>query len=610
MRQRDVQDLLCGRINIVGYLIVAALGILIAGFWNFQLVQSAHYRERAENNRIKQIPLIAPRGKILDRYGKILVDNRPSYNVVLIRENSTRPVEETIAFLAPGLSVTASELLSIVDKRKKEPLFRPIVLKEDIGVSDIAFVRAHQLEMPEISVEFQPRRKYLEGALAAHAIGYLGQVTEAELRDKKDLYTSGDEIGKSGIERTYDTILRGVDGYRRVVVNKSQREVERLGEELAKPGNDLRTTLDLDLQRAAEEAIGDQVGAAFAVDPRTGEILVLASKPAYDPNLFATRISQTDYAALLNDPNNPFRNRVVQDAHSPGSVFKIFMAAAGLEDGTIDPLDHMDCSGSAVFYDRSFACWKKGGHGHVGLHEAIVDSCNVFFYNVGKALGIEKIARYMNAMGLGHTTGIDIPNEIPGLIPSIEWKRRVRKEDWYPGETISVAIGQGAVTVTPLQVTVAMGGLASGGRVYQPHFVKPKTIEDLGFEAPEIGTQEFSVRQSTVDIITRAMWGVVNEGGTGTRAAVPGFDVAGKTGTAQVVGMKSYGKGQQFEDNAWFVGFAPYRNPEIAVGVFIEHGGHGGSTAAPVAHAIFEAYYKKKTGQYPATAPAVASLVR
>jgi penicillin-binding protein 2 len=609
MRQRDVLELLRTRINIVGYVIVAALGILTAGFWNFQLVQFAHYNQRAENNRIKQIPVIAARGKILDREGRILVDNRPSYNVVLIRENSLRPLEETIKMLAPGLNVPAEELLSIVERRRKEPIYRPIVLKEDIGVEDIAFVKAHKLEMPEIDVEFQPRRKYLEGALAAHAIGYLGQVTEQQLKESGFKYASGDEVGVIGIERTYDTFLRGTDGFRRVVVNKFLREVEKLDEQQAIRGNDLRTTLDLDLQRAAEEAIGDQVGAAVAYDPRSGEILVLASKPAFDPNLFATRISQAAYSALENDPRKPLRNRVVQDRHSPGSVFKVFMAAAALEEGTIDPLEHVECYGSAVFYDRAFACWKAGGHGHVGLHEAIVDSCNVFFYTLGKNLGIDRIAKYMTTMGLGPRTGIDIPNENLGIMPSTEWKKRVLNQNWYPGETISVAIGQGYVEVTPLQATVAMGGLASGGRVIQPHFVRPETMEAKGFQAPNIHIQEYPIHQTTVDIVTRAMWGVVNEGGTGTRAAVPGFDVAGKTGTAQVVGKQSYGK--NFEDNAWFVGFAPYRNPEIAVGVFIEHGGHGGSAAAPVAHAIFDTYYRKKTGQFGSVEnQPIASLVR
>jgi penicillin-binding protein 2 len=285
--------------------------------------------------------------------------------------------------------------------------------------------------------------------------------------------------------------------------------------------------------------------------------------------------------------------------YSPGSVFKVFMAAAGLEAETLDPLEHYHCSGSAVHHGASFACWKAGGHGDVGIHEAIVNSCNVFFYAVGNVLGIDRIAQYTTAMGLGRKTGIDIPNEIAGIIPSPEWKERVQKTKWFPGETISVSIGQGAVNVTPLQAAWAMGGLASGGRLKTPHLVSPEKLRALGMEVPDVHTEEYPLHQSTVDIVTKAMWGVVNEAsGTGGSARVQGFDVAGKTGTAQVVNKQFYGQGENSEDHAWFVGVAPYRNPELAVAIFIEHGGHGGEAAAPVAHAIFDAYYKKKTGNF------------
>jgi penicillin-binding protein 2 len=343
--------------------------------------------------------------------------------------------------------------------------------------------------------------------------------------------------------------------------------------------------------------IGDRTGAAVALDPQTGEILAMVSKPSFDPNLFATRISVADWNSLIKDPRKPLQNRVIQNRYAPGSVFKVFMAAAGLESEMLNPLKTVFCPGHATFYGHSFACHKAGGHGTVGLHEAIVSSCNVFFYNIGKDLGIDRIAHYAKAMGLGRKTGIDLPNEDAGLIPSSEWKQRVFKTAWYPGETISVAIGQGAVSVTPMQAAWAMGGLASGGRLKQPHFVRPEAIRELGFEAPEIRTEDYPMHQSTVDMIGKAMWGVVNESGTGTRARVEGFDVAGKTGTAQVVGRQLYGKGEEYEDHAWFVGFAPYRNPEIVVAVFIENGGGGGAAAAPVAHAILETYYKKRISQ-------------
>ncbi len=598
MQQREEIELLRWRISLVGYLVVAAVAILVFGFWNHQIVQTGYYDQRAEQNRVREIPLVAPRGRIYDRYNRILADNRPSYNIVLIRENSPHTVEQTAAMLSPGVDVPVDEFLNRINRRRREPKFRPIILKEDVSVGDIAFVKAHRYELPEISVEYQPRRRYLGGNLAAHALGYVGEVTEAELgtEEFKD-FKPGDQVGRTGLERQYNAVLHGKDGFRRVVVNSFGREMDRLQEEAYTPGNDLYTTIDLDLQRAAEEMIGDNTGAAVAIDPRTGEVLAMVSKPAFDPNLFATRISGSEWTTLINDPRKPLQNRVIQNHYSPGSVFKIFMAAAGLESEVLHPLDSFYCPGHGTFYGHTFACWKAGGHGTIGLHSAIVDSCNVFFYNVGKNLGIGNIARYATTMGLGRKSGIDLPNEDPGIIPSEEWKRRVFKTAWYQGETISVSIGQGAVSVTPMQITWAMGGLASGGRLVQPHLVKPELVDKFGM-ARQLKTEEYPLHQSTVDAIGRAMWGVVNEAGTGTKARVEGFDVAGKTGTAQVVGKQSYGTREEFNDHAWFVGFAPYRNPEIAVGVFMENGGHGGTVSAPVAQAIMNVYYKKKTGKF------------
>lgn len=597
MLQREELELLRWRISFIGYVIVIVMVVLAFGFWNAQLVQSTYYQERAEENRIREIPLLAPRGKIYDRYHRVLADNRPSYNILLTREGSPHSVEQTAGLLSPGIDVSVADLLDRINRKKRQPKFRPIVLKEDISVSDIAFVKAHKYELPEISVEYQPRRRYLDDGVAAHAIGYVGEVTEAELLNPEFAdQKSGDQIGKSGLEREYNNILRGKDGFKRVIVNSFGREMGQLAEEPYVSGNDVITTIDLDLQRAAEETIGDKTGAAVAIDPRTGEILALVSKPAFDPNLFATRISVADWSDLIDDPRKPLRNRVIQNHYSPGSVFKIFMAAAGLETETLDPLQTMFCPGSATFFGHSFACWKKGGHGTVGVHNAIVGSCNVFFYNVGNKLGIGRISQYATMMGLGRKTGIDLPNEDAGLIPSPEWKQRVFKTAWYAGETISVSIGQGAVSITPMQAAWAMGGLASGGRLVQPHLVNPDEIKKLGFEAPQLTTEEYAVHQGTIDVVGKAMWGVVNEpGGTAASARVAGFDVAGKTGTAQVVGKQLYAKNGETEDHAWFVGFAPYRNPEVVVGVFIENGGHGGTAAAPVARAVLETYYKKKT---------------
>ena len=393
-------------------------------------------------------------------------------------------------------------------------------------------------------------------------------------------------------------MLTGKDGYKRVIVNTFGREMGKLQEEPPVAGNDLYTTIDLDLQRAAEEKVGDQMGAVVALDPRTGEILALVSKPAYDPNLFATRISSADYRNLMDDPRKPFQNRAIQSHFAPGSVFKVFEAAAGLESGGLNPLRSIFCGGSATFYGTVFHCDQH--HGTLDLREAIIHSCDVYFYNVGKELGIDVISQYATMMGLGRKTGIDLPNEDAGLVPSREWKLRVQKAKWYEGETISVAIGQGALGVTPLQAAWAMGGLTTGGRLKQPHLVNPQELKKLGLSAGEVVEEDYPIQESTVDFLTTAMWGVVNEdGGTGHNAKVEGFEVGGKTGTAQIVAGKDAGKtNKERRENAWFVGFAPYRNPEIVVATIIQNGGWGSEAAAPVAHAVLETYYKKKTGQF------------
>jgi penicillin-binding protein 2 len=603
MLQREELELLRGRISFITYVIIAALLVLAFGYWNAQVVQFGYYQQAAEKNRVREIPLLAPRGRIYDREHRIIVDNRPSYNIILIRENSPHTLQQTAAMLSAGISMSTDEVLERINRsvKRHEPKFRPIILKEDVSVGDLAYIKAHHYELPEVTVEFQPRRRYVEGEVAAHALGYVGEVTEAELTTPEFVnFKSGDEIGKTGLEREYNSILVGKDGFKRVIVNSFGREMPDMGkleENPYVPGNDIVTTLDLDLQRAAEDALKDQMGAVVALDPRTGEVLAFVSKPSYDPNLFATRISAADYRNLTEDPRKPMLNRAIQSHFAPGSVFKVFMAAAGLESGTLNPLRSIFCGGEATFWGHVFHCDKH--HGTLNLHDAIVHSCDVYFYNVGNELGIDRIANYAKMMGLGRKTGIDLPSEDAGLIPSREWKQRVLKAKWYEGETISVAIGQGYVSVTPIQAAWAMGGLTTGGRLKQPHLVNPAELKKLGLEANEVLEEDYAIQESTVDIVVKGMWGVVNEGGTGINAKVEGFDVAGKTGTAQVVGGRDAGKTKkEFKENAWFVGFGPSHNPEIVVAALVQNGGWGSEAAAPVAHAVLDTYYKKKTGQF------------
>ena len=610
MQLRDELELLRSRISILSYGVAAILGVLVIGFWQLQVVQSSHYSDLAEKNRIKEIRLVAPRGKIYDRYHKVLADNRPSYNIVYIRENSPHSVDETVKMLANGLAMSAEELTQKINRKRKDPAYQPITLKEDAGTGDVAYVMAHTYEMPEVSVEYQPRRLYREGQVAAHALGYIGEVSEAQLRNFPDLKPR-DMVGIAGLELVYDSILRGTDGSRHVVVNNSGREIETLPDEV-KPiaGNDIYTTLDLDLQKAAEEVIGDRVGAVVVLDPRTGEVLALVSKPSFDPNHFASGISSYEYRSLMDDPNHPFENRAIRSMQPPGSIFKIIEAAAGLESDTVTTLDHVYCRGAETFYGRSFGCWKPAGHGNVDMYDAIVNSCDIYFYNLGKMLGIDKISEFSFHAGLGRKTGVDLPGEATGLIPSQSWSQRVKRVKWALIETINVSIGQGQIGVTPIQAAWSIGGLASSGRLKQPRLVQPEQLRKLGFESPDVQSESYSVREETVETVARAMWGVVNDGGTATVARVEGFNVAGKTGTAQVVNKSAYRKGSDTEDHAWFVGFAPYRNPEIVVSVLIEHGGHGGEAAAPVAHAVLDTYYKKKTGHFnEGTAQKVASLM-
>ncbi len=597
MRQRDELELLDSRITVVLGLVLLAFGVLMFGFWNHQIVRSSYYQNLAERNRIREIPLAAPRGNIYDSENRIIVDNRPSFNLLLTRENSLRSTEETIAILASGIDSSEAEMLKRIEPHLGKPAYEPLLLDEDLSFEEMAFVEARMFELSEISLEFRPQRRYERGEVAAHLIGYVGEITRNQLDGDEfhDLQV-GDIVGQSGLERQYDSLLQGEDGIRAVIVNNFGREMETVAERSPVPGNDLVTTLDLDLQLTAEAALGDRTGVAVALVPRTGEVLALVSRPAFDPTLFVQGIRQEDWDALLSDPRKPLQNRAIQNHYSPGSIFKIFMTAAGMEENVVPFDEAMFCPGYTVLYGNRFDCWR--GHGHVSLHDALVHSCNVFFYTLGDRLGIDRISKYATMMGLGRRTGIDLPREDPGLFPSQEWKMRVSNERWYPGETISVSIGQGPVSVTPLQVTWAVGGLVTGGHLVQPHLVDPEHLGNLGIETPDLQREEYPLRETTLQTIQQALWGVVNEGGTGTRARVRGFEVGGKTGTAQVVQKGAAGEREELGDHAWFVGFAPFDAPEIVVGVFVENGGGGGATAAPVAQAIMQVYFDKKIGSF------------
>jgi penicillin-binding protein 2 len=456
----------------------------------------------------------------------------------------------------------------------------------------VAFIESHRADIPLLEMLMVHRRRYLPGGFMSHASGYVGEVSEKQIEDSNDRLRPGDVAGKSGLERQYNDLLVGTDGMRRVIVNSVGKEMGRLSQQEAIPGKQIQLTIDYDLQKIAEDALAGKKGSVVALDPRTGEVLALASQPAPDPNDFAIRVSKEEWLRLNTDEDRPLLNRAIQAQLAPGSVFKIVMATAMLESKVPPENFHAFCPGAATFYGRQFKCWVygKSSHGSVDLHAAIVHSCDVFFYNVGMRMGIDRISKYAKLVGLGSRTGIDLPSEEPGLVPSEEWVQRVYHRKWYPGETISVSIGQGAVTVTPLQIAYMIGGIASGGEYKQPHLLK---------DIQTVGEHRIELSESTVEQVTQGMYGVVNEGGgTGAAIRLQGVEFCGKSGTAQVIGgdaKSRYGKGQKkFNNNAWFVGYAPRRNPEIVVSVLVEEGGHGASASGPIARDIIKAYYDKK----------------
>lgn len=592
------------KIAFFQYVIVLTfLGLLVA-YWRMQVGQHRLYLDQAERNRVRNLPIIAPRGRILDREGRVLADNFPAFSVLLMRESASVLAPGRVEVIARGLGLDPVELQRLMEHTERLPRFQPIVLKQSATLDDIAFVESHRLEYPELDLIQVQQRLYSKREVAAAALGYVGEVSEDMIAALGSPYRSGDVVGKFGIERQYNQVLAGSDGMKRVIVNSRGQEVGSLTTINAAPGNDLRLTMDLDLQMAAEASLGDRPGAVVAIDPRTGEVLAMASHPSFDPNDFARRIDREEWEKLNDDPMKPMMNKAIQAQLAPGSVFKIITATAALESGTIRQDFTLNCSGAVNIYGHTYHDWvweKHRGHGSVDLHRAITVSCDVYFYTLGKLLGIEKIDYFAQRLGLGARTGIDLPAEASGLIPSPEWVRKAFKRKWWAGETISVAIGQGAVAVTPLQLAYVIGGIASGGTFYRPHLAFKDQLLALGVNSPDDGGRNFPLSETTLDALTRGMWAVVNEGGgTGASAQCPGIDIAGKTGTAQVVSvdLQKSEKNANFKNNAWFVGYAPSNKPEIVVAALVMQGEHS-SVAAPVAREVIRAYFDKKTAQKP-----------
>lgn len=594
------EDLPAIKLTIFQYVIVGVMLVLIFGLWRLQVVGASNYRALAQANRVRKVPILAPRGQLFDREGRLLVDNYPSVSCFLVREQGHN-FQADLPLIARGLHMTADQIDAILKKYRAAPKYQPLPLKEDITPDEQEFIAAHADEMPELETIDEMRRLYPKDGFAAHLIGYVGEVSEEMLNDPRyAFYEPGDVVGRSGVEATYDALLRGQDGSHDVLVDSHGREVGALGTERSVPGKSLRLSIDMDIQRAAENAMGDREGGLVALDPHTGEVLAMVSRPIFDPNQFAVRIGRDEWDKLVTDPDHPLLNKAIQAMSPPGSTFKIIMTFAGLQEGVAQNMK-VNCQGGADFYGHFYQC--DHHHGEVDIHNALPYSCDTYYYTLAVRLGIDTIAKYAHEVGLGQKTGIDLPDEISGVMPSTEWALKEFHRKWYAGETVSVGIGQGAVAVTPIQLARAIGGIASGGVFRRPHVVFPDELtpsfrQSLIDNFPGSGDVTIPMDPANWQIITDDMANVTQSPiGTAYRSRLENIDFAGKTGTAQVVnhsfGALKVSANVNDRANAWFVGVAPRRNPDIVVAVLWQHGGWGAGSAS-IAGKIIQAFVDKQ----------------
>ncbi len=581
------------RLPLLAAFIVLFAVVLFFRLWFLQVVKGATYQELAESNRIRPIKLRPPRGIIYDRNGRPMVENVLTFDVSLVPEDAAS-LEDSIARLAPIVRMKPEAIQKALDDAEAvRNKYEPVKIVEEAPWEEVAAVEARQDDLPGVIVEPEHRRYYPYGGMASHQFGYIGKVSQVQ--KKQEQADTGLLIGQGGLEKVYDRLLRGTAGRRMIQVNAAGMKVKDLGIDEPKPGTDLYLTLDLDVQRAAEEALGDRAGAVVAMDPNSGEVLALVSHPTYDPNLFPRGISPKDWVKLSNDPSHPLYNRAVQSVYPPGSTFKVVVSLAGLDSGKIDPHDTVTCNGSLRTGRKVFRCWKRGGHGVVDFHKALVESCDVYFYTMGDRMGFDHVAQYARKLGLGSKTDIVLADEKPGLVPTAAWKREKVHEPWYPADNFMNAIGQGFLQVSPIQAAQLIGAVANGGVFYQPLLLKRTRNRETGAEkvfAPIEKRREVFAPEA-LEEVRSALLGVTSEaGGTAHGAATPLAPVAGKTGTAQVIAQKVPGTKltESTQDHAWFIGYAPAKDPKIAVAVLVEHGGHGGAAAAPVARKVIEEY--------------------
>ncbi len=589
--------------GIYKYLVVfvgLAFLFIFIRLWSLQVIKGSDLRRLSENNCVRLRENPADRGMLLDRKGHILAHNRPSFEVYLIPED-LKSNPEVLVEVGRILNTTQDEIEQKIKAQKKRAPFKPVRIKSDIDWKELAVLESNRVHLPGLLVDVRPMRAYDYGSLASHLIGYLGEVDENELKQSKETpYRMGALIGKYGVEYRWENDLRGTDGGRQIEVDALGREIRPLGIVEPFPGNNLFLTIDLALQKTAEEAYQDKNGALVAMDPQTGRILAMVSKPSFEPNIFARNILSEEWKSLVENPHHPLQNKGIQGQYPAGSTFKIVTAIAGLESGMITPNTQFICQGAFPYGNRNFRCWKEGGHGAISLHRALVESCDIYFYQVGLKVGVDLIAHYANEFGLGKMTGISLPHERPGTVPSSSWKKKRFGVPWYTGETLSFSVGQGYLNATPLQLLMLISGVANGGKQYLPQVVE--RVEDIYGkkikEYPPVELRKANVSEKTLKIVQEALRGAVNDPhGTGWTCALKDVKVAGKTGTAQVVRLPdNFKKGDmdrvplKFRDHAWFVAYAPFEDPKIAIAVLVEHGGFGASAAAPIAKKVIEKY--------------------
>ncbi len=596
------------KIKIVVILLLVGISILFFRLGYLQIIKGAEFRQKSDNNSIRYRNIKPLRGLIMDRNGVVLVDNRPSFDVLYI-PNKVKGNELSVEKLKEFYKSKSLEFSSDQSIPETAKQYSPIKLEKNVSMEKVALVEANALNLPGVYIDVSPVRLYLDGEILAPVIGYTGEISKEDLEKSNDEYAYGDILGKHGLEKFFDAYIRGRRGAELVEVNVYGKEIKNLGRNDPVSGSNLVLTIDADLQKAVGEAFEGRAGAAVVLDTRDGSVLAMFSSPSFDPNLFNSGISYDQWDKLQNNPFAPLSNKAISGQYPPGSTYKLIVAAAALEEGIITPDTKVLCKGSFTLGNRTYCCWKKHGHGYVNLHQAIVESCDVYFYTVGKMLGVDKIAEYAKRFGLGEVSGIDLPGEKSGLIPTKEWKLKRRKSAWQMGETISISIGQGFNLTTPLQLANAFSAFANGGTLWRPRLVKyiESTDGKIYKEFLPEKRGELKLSPKTVEILNSALWGVVNEpGGTGHAARMLNIDVCGKTGTSQVLGLPEDEKARRmkkigafYKDHALFVCYAPLKNPEIAVAVILENAGGGGAVAAPVARKILTAYFegKKKNKQ-------------